>query len=395
MSRRLGRRAADGVGWGRGRRLPSRREPRQLGGDPARHPSSGWYSGVVSADSLQTGAERGRAFVWPPRAEAGDGGGPEPPGGERTGQPDGALTCGGADRPAARAEAGGAPTAIEVAPKPGARGAISLRLSFERTWLGLRSAPWRVRAEEAGFSPDPDGAYCGRCGGPVGPGEIVGDVVGEGIAASCGSCREQRLPWGRAVRLGAFEGALREAILEAKYARWRRLGFDLGRLAGGVLGRRLTEAGVDPVEAALVPVPMSFRRRWTRGIDHTLAIARGVRASAGCRILLPLRRRHRPPQASLPESRREANVRGSFIPRNGVLLGDYPAVVVLDDVRTTGATLRSVCRAIAARERRLGGQLHSDRVWVLSLAVVTPPDRRAGVPGAESAEEDSPGGVSV
>ena len=262
---------------------------------------------------------------------------------------------------------------------------VAPRLAFERVFLGLRSPPWSVRAAEAAFAPDPHASYCPRCAGPVGPGE-VGGKPGD---PRCGSCREARLPWSHAVRLGAWTGVLRQAILESKYARWHRLAFDLGLDLGRVLSRRLVDEDVDPSQAALVPVPMSFRRRWARGIDHTIAIARGVRAATGGRIVRPLRRRHRPPQASLPESGREANVRGCFVPKSGESLAHHTAIIVLDDVRTSGATLRAACRALAARERRLGQPLDADRVWVATLAVVTPPDRRGPPDLPREAPQDS------
>jgi predicted amidophosphoribosyltransferase len=187
------------------------------------------------------------------------------------------------------------------------------------------------------------------------------------------------------VRLGAWEGVLRHAILEAKYARWRRLAFDLGCTLGFVLARRLQEAGVEPDAAGIVPVPMSFRRRWSRGLDHTLAIARGVRSVTGSSVVQPLRRRHCPPQASLAESAREANVRGCFLPRSGESVAHFPVVVLLDDVRTTGATLRAACRVLAARQRRRGEPLEPGQVWVATLAVVTPSDRRIEPGGPETA----------
>lgn len=279
------------------------------------------------------------------------------------------------------------PTTSPAPPEPdhfiATHDSASPRLAFERTWLGLVAPPWTIRAVEAGFYPDPPSAYCPRCAGPVGPGEVPTDPT----SASCASCRGTPLPWSRALRVGAFTGVLRDVILEAKYAKWRRLAFDLGTTLGAILSSQLTTAGVDPAHAALIPIPMSFRRRWSRGIDHTLAIARGVRSVTRGPILRPLRRRHRPAQAALPESGREANARGSFTPRSGENLAGFPVIVVLDDVRTTGATLRAACRALNARERRLGSQLSAEQVWVASLAVVTPTDRRA----PDSLDDPDPG----
>lgn len=314
-------------------------------------------------------------FTWPPRGV--------PTGSDQPGVPsatapvsvpgtrqiDPATDDAASSRPAVRGPAG---TGRETLNSGTRRRGPGPRHVFERTWLGLTSPPWATRAAEAGFQPDRPEVYCPRCAGPVGAGETGFEVSREG----CATCSQERLPWARAVRLGAFGGVLREAILEAKYARWRRLAFDLGCDLGEAIGLALAAAGIDAAAAAIVPVPMSFRRRWSRGLDHTLAIARGVQERTGARIVRALGRRHRPVQASLPESVREANARGSFTPRGGQPLGTYEAIVVVDDVRTTGATLRAACRAVGSRERAMGGRLQSDCVWVAALAVVTPRERR-------------------
>jgi len=44
---------------------------------------------------------------------------------------------------------------------------------------------------------------------------------------ACPACRGKRLPWARAVRLGEYDGLLRDAIHEVKFTRWRTLGSDL------------------------------------------------------------------------------------------------------------------------------------------------------------------------
>lgn len=70
-------------------------------------------------------------------------------------------------------------------------------------------------------------------------------------------------------------------------------------------------------------------------------------------------------------------------------MAGYAALIVLDDVRTTGATLRAACRAIQARERRLGGRLGANQVWVATLAVVTPNERRPLRGTNSEGEQDS------
>lgn len=230
----------------------------------------------------------------------------------------------------------------------------------ERTWLGLDSPSLVGRARESGWSPDDRDAYCWRCGSGVGAGEVDGD--------GCASCRTKRPAWERALRLGAYRGELADMIREIKFTGRRRLASELGRLLGARLADELRRAGVAPDEAVLVPVPMSWAQRMDRGIDHTLAIARGVRGSSGLPIVRALRRRHGPSQLEVPPSRRRANVRGVFVPRKPAEGLEGRSVVLLDDVRTTGATLTSAARAL----RGTGGV---DRVWAAVLAV-TPRDGR-------------------
>ena len=110
----------------------------------------------------------------------------------------------------------------------------------------------------------------------------------------CHRCESKRLPWERAVRLGPYEDLLRDAILETKFTRWRHVGEQLGRRLGESLCSTLAAKGQTPADAVLIPVPSSTRRRLVRGIDHTLAIARGMRRASGIEISRPLSARFGP-----------------------------------------------------------------------------------------------------
>lgn len=257
---------------------------------------------------------------------------------------------------------------------------------FERAFLGPTHEPLARRAAEAGWRPDGAGAYCPRCAGTVGPHE-VGPILGPGSALGCNECRDRRLRWARAVRLGPYDGLLREWIQELKFARFRPAGRALGRLLGARLAAELGAAGIERSGVRLVPVPMSRRRRLARGIDHTLVLARGVREVTGLRIARLLRRRHRPSQLEVPASRRRANASGSFIARRAP--AGVRVVVVLDDVRTTGATLTAACRALAraglvSRGSTGAGGVSGPRplLWVAVAGVTPRPGEGRGRGGA-------------
>lgn len=278
------------------------------------------------------------AFVWPPAARA------EEP------IPDDAIDP--------------IETGIDRARRAGLAGTIEADL------LGLRSLSFARWAAATGWHPDWYGAFCWRCAESVGPFETDG--------TGCGSCRERRLAWDRAVRLSVYEGGTRTAATELKFGRWRRTGTDLGR----AMGRRLTEVmgagGFEAHEVVMVPVPASWRRRMARGVDHTAVLARAAASEAGVRVVRGLSRRHTPTQVGLSATARAANVRGAFRPTAALAKrvqgsndrlneGDsgIRVVVLVDDVRTTGATLTAAARAVRSTVGR------RVEIWTLVAAVAS------------------------
>lgn len=235
----------------------------------------------------------------------------------------------------------------------------------ERAWLAPVAEPLALRAAAALWAPDELGAFCDRCGSTVGAGEA--DEFG------CALCAGRRVPWDRAVRLGEFDGALRDWVHEVKFTRFRALGVSLGRL----LGERLLAAGLRSGPAgervAVVPAPMSFRRRLFRGVDHARVIAQGVARKIDAPLCDGLARRHRPSQLSVPASERARNVARAIRCRPGVEFGGW-TVVLVDDVRTTGATLAACARAAKRGPGRPAA------LWAAALAV-TPDRGRLGLVG--------------
>jgi ComF family protein len=198
-------------------------------------------------------------------------------------------------------------------------------------------------------------------------------------ARDCEACDGLKFPWEQLVRLGEFQGLLREMVHEVKFTRWRRLGTDLGRM----LGRSVREVLRTSSPVVVVPMPTTFRRRMVRGIDQALVIARGVARELDCPIAKALERQHRPSQTALPRSERIRNLTGSMRLKRGYDLAGHVAVLV-DDVTTTRASLVAAARALRVVPR---GE-PPPRVWAAVLGVTPDPGghRRRG-------PEGSPGGA--
>lgn len=139
-----------------------------------------------------------------------------------------------------------------------------------------------------------------------------------------------------------YSGKAEEMIKGLKYAGRltlaRPLGHLLARAAEGA-------AGCDLV----APVPLHPRRLAERGFNQSLLLARELLAHSGLAARLAptlLRRtRHTRPQVELSGPERAANVRGAFAVAPGARLQGL-SVLLIDDVRTTGATLFECAAAL-------------------------------------------------
>jgi ComF family protein len=198
---------------------------------------------------------------------------------------------------------------------------------FPRRCAGCGSGPWpfcrRCRAELVPLSPP----WCERCGAPA-----RRDLV------SCAHCPPRTLSRARAAFL--FDGPARAAVHRLKFAGWRPVAEALGDAMA---------ASWDLATDAVTWVPLSRRRRASRGFDQALALARVVARRLDA-PLEPLLRRDSDAgsQARRTGVERRLAMRGRF-----AALGTPPGrVLLVDDVLTTGATASACAEALLAAGAR-------------------------------------------
>jgi len=155
----------------------------------------------------------------------------------------------------------------------------------------------------------------------------------------------------RGVSLGPYEGVLKDCIVSLKYRGRHRTARGL---AARLLARdtcRSVLAGAD----GLVGVPLHPEKERTRGFNQAHLIAGALSKAASVPLLPVLARiRETSSQTTLGARGRRRNVRGAFVVPRGVVVADA-VIVVVDDVTTTGATLRECARTLlsaGAREVR-------------------------------------------
>ncbi|MEO8800216.1 MAG: ComF family protein [Polyangiaceae bacterium] len=201
-------------------------------------------------------------------------------------------------------------------------------------------------------------------------GEMLGDLVSPPRCAACDEpvaratvfCRpcagsvEARMPEGDVLAPYRYGGAISRAIARFKYEGHGELARPLSSLLLRALPfvRPLAIDGV-------VPVPLHPARAAERGFNQSMLLAKplAVALNRPVHVRALERVRDTPRQATLDRSLRLANVATAFVARMPLLVRGK-ALLVVDDVRTTGATANACAHALLG-----AGAL---RVHVLTLA---------------------------
>lgn len=159
----------------------------------------------------------------------------------------------------------------------------------------------------------------------------------------CADCRGIAHRFERAIRLGPYDGKLRDAVLRMKVLAGEGLADILGRLFAEHRDQAMLTLAIDLV----APVPLHWWRKWSRGYNQAEAVARELAAGLKLPFVPRLLRRLRwtPQQTQPTREARRKNVKDAFrVMRGARLTGKR--VLLVDDVMTTGSTLSEAARTL-------------------------------------------------
>ncbi|MBI4225191.1 MAG: ComF family protein [Candidatus Sungbacteria bacterium] len=156
----------------------------------------------------------------------------------------------------------------------------------------------------------------------------------------------------------AYQHAMRELVHSLKYRRNRQIAV----LFADMLASHLAAMQVVfPKDAILIPVPLHKARERERGFNQSFLIAKILGEKLGIEVRRDVLKKIKKtaPQMELTREQRLKNLHGTFAIHNPLpIQGEN--VILIDDVKTTGATLEE-----AARILKKAGAKH---IWATTVA---------------------------
>jgi ComF family protein len=153
----------------------------------------------------------------------------------------------------------------------------------------------------------------------------------------CGACLKAPPAFAKTLAIFRYEFPVDRIIHAYKYGHQ----IAVAEWAAELIANQIQASEYD----LLIPMPLHPARLRERGFNQSVEIARRIAS----KMKLPLdshsliRRRATSPQAELPMKERARNVRGAFECKTDL---SARRILLIDDVMTTGATLREAARVI-------------------------------------------------
>ncbi len=170
--------------------------------------------------------------------------------------------------------------------------------------------------------------------------------------------------WEKGRAAAAFNEVSRQLIHLLKYQDKQEAGIAMARMMIGAGQQIIAESDV------VVPVPLHRFRLWQRRFNQSAFLAERIATDCGkpCHMQLIIREKRTRQQVGLNQRERQKNVGRAFRVAPELLhLVAGKTILLVDDVRTTGATLEACAKTL-----KDSGALH---VHVLTFALVLEPAR--------------------
>lgn len=177
------------------------------------------------------------------------------------------------------------------------------------------------------------GDYCPRCGVDISRYAVV--------AGACPRCQGKEIFFDGIVRGGIYGDTLRHMILSFKNDKT-----EMQTILSFLVNSAFEGSGFYETIDFFVPVPLHWRRRFLRGYNQSLVLAKKMKHPQAKVNMDLVRIRHTKAQPELKsEFQKAKNVADAFAVRHGHTFAGQN-ICLVDDIKTTGATLNECARTL-------------------------------------------------
>lgn len=196
---------------------------------------------------------------------------------------------------------------------------------------------------------------CARCRSTIEPCIDACPVCGGEIADDrCTVCSDRKLYFKQHVSVSDYQGAMKSVLYRLKYKGDRRLVYPLAEMAA-------FRVDALPHFDAVTYIPMKPRKVWKRGFNQARLLAQLLARYRGVPCCTLLKEHPRAKiQKELHYQDRFLNILGRYVVLGSVKRMKGKAVLLVDDVFTTGATVNECARVLT--------QAGVGEVYVLTIA---------------------------
>ncbi len=160
---------------------------------------------------------------------------------------------------------------------------------------------------------------------------------------NCDECATTPPPYGKLRTIAFYKSALQQAIHLFKFEKRTTLAKPLTQLTMEHIPDDCNISEYD----FILPIPIHKKRLRERGFNQATLLAKGIAKNVGVQVVTDVLVRHRntSPQSSLDREARQTNIIGAFELQKKEVVRNK-RILVLDDVFTTGATVREAVKVL-------------------------------------------------
>lgn len=182
-----------------------------------------------------------------------------------------------------------------------------------------------------------NGKYCTKCG-------AILDTTIKDSMQLCGTCIKDPPPFDRTMAIFHYQKPIDYLILKLKFNNNLSCAALLGNLMAKYLLAHYSQQKL-PKPEVIIPIPLHSQRLKERGFNQAVELARPI--AKVLRIPIDkysfIRTKNTEAQSLLKTKERQQNVKQAFAIKKAI---DYRYVAVIDDVITTGNTVREFCQIL-------------------------------------------------